>query len=99
MISELATTSLPVRSRFIVGRRFPEMHELLRRMFAKDLDVVVLFDRRYHERRRRVLSVAAERRFQDRRSGTTPDTDLTQRQYFVARPAERRPRFPVCELI
>ena len=61
---------------FIVNRVHPDLYEDLRKRFASDTNVKVIFDRRLGARRTRTAPAAAERRRAERRSRPEVDQQL-----------------------
>ncbi len=87
-----STDRQTARSLLIVAREHINLIEILQRELAGHSDIHIILDRRSRERRQRDLPVTGqERRRGERRSMSSPETDLHRRSYLLTRPRYRRP--------
>jgi hypothetical protein len=68
----------------IVDRNKPAVFERLKKQFADDLGVEVVFDRRRHQRRRNPQNQGPERRSRDRRQFVKPFNDKAYVVIYIA---------------
>jgi hypothetical protein len=80
-----------VRSLLIVARDQLEVYSVLQHAFGASEDIAVILDRRREDRRRRGLTVAADRRRTERRGVPRVEEDVRLRHYVLVRPYFRRP--------
>jgi hypothetical protein len=76
----------------IVRRDQQDVYESLRRSFSAQSGIVVLLDRRVHDRRLESTGGAEERRRSDRRAATHVDEELSLFGHAVAYQAEQSGR-------